>query len=81
MHIQLPWEQIRTKSWRNFMAKPPEFPGGKGGSMHMFDKEVNFMGGHGIVGGQIPLGAGIGFAEQYKGYQKSVYLLYGRWRS
>ncbi len=44
---------------------------GKGGSMHMFDKEVNFMGGHGIVGGQIPLGAGIGFAEQYRG-TKSV---------
>lgn len=40
---------------------------GKGGSMHMFDKEVNFMGGHGIVGGQIPLGTGIGFAEKYKG--------------
>lgn len=40
---------------------------GKGGSMHMFDKEVGFMGGHGIVGGQIPLGAGIGFAEMYKG--------------
>lgn len=40
---------------------------GKGGSMHMFDKKVHFMGGHGIVGGQIPLGAGIGFAEQYKG--------------
>jgi pyruvate dehydrogenase E1 component alpha subunit len=40
---------------------------GKGGSMHMFDKEVHFMGGHGIVGGQIPLGAGIGFAEQYRG--------------
>lgn len=38
---------------------------GKGGSMHIFDKDVNFMGGHGIVGAQIPLGAGIGFAEKY----------------
>ncbi|MGI4740158.1 MAG: pyruvate dehydrogenase (acetyl-transferring) E1 component subunit alpha [Janthinobacterium lividum] len=38
---------------------------GKGGSMHMFDKEVGFMGGHGIVGAQIPLGAGIAFAEKY----------------
>ena len=38
---------------------------GKGGSMHMFDKEHNFFGGHGIVGGQIPLGAGIAFAEKY----------------
>jgi pyruvate dehydrogenase E1 component alpha subunit len=38
---------------------------GKGGSMHMFDKELNMMGGHGIVGGQIALGAGIAFAERY----------------
>ncbi|MFZ2905962.1 MAG: pyruvate dehydrogenase (acetyl-transferring) E1 component subunit alpha [Cyclobacteriaceae bacterium] len=38
---------------------------GKGGSMHMFDKEHNFLGGHGIVGGQVPLGAGIAFAEKY----------------
>ncbi|MCO5937403.1 pyruvate dehydrogenase (acetyl-transferring) E1 component subunit alpha [Mucilaginibacter sp. RB4R14] len=40
---------------------------GKGGSMHMFDKENHFYGGHGIVGGQIPMGAGIAFAEKYKG--------------
>ena len=38
---------------------------GKGGSMHMFDKAVGFMGGHGIVGGQVPMGAGIAFAEKY----------------
>ena len=40
---------------------------GKGGSMHMFSKENHFYGGHGIVGGQIPLGAGIAFAEKFKG--------------
>ncbi|NCD68628.1 pyruvate dehydrogenase (acetyl-transferring) E1 component subunit alpha [Mucilaginibacter agri] len=40
---------------------------GKGGSMHMFDAENKFFGGHGIVGGQIPLGAGIAFAEKYAG--------------
>jgi len=38
---------------------------GKGGSMHMFSKEFNCFGGHGIVGGQIPLGAGIAFADKY----------------
>lgn len=40
---------------------------GKGGSMHMFSAEHNFFGGHGIVGAQIPMGAGIAFAEKYKG--------------
>lgn len=50
---------------------------GKGGSMHMFDKEVNFMGGHGIVGAQIPLGAGIGFAEQYKGTKNLCICYFG----
>jgi pyruvate dehydrogenase E1 component alpha subunit len=40
---------------------------GKGGSMHMFSAQHNFFGGHGIVGAQIPLGAGIAFAEKYRG--------------
>lgn len=47
------------------MAKETGVSKGKGGSMHMFDKEVGFMGGHGIVGGQVPLGAGIAFAEKF----------------
>ncbi|MDQ3073941.1 MAG: pyruvate dehydrogenase (acetyl-transferring) E1 component subunit alpha [Bacteroidota bacterium] len=48
---------------------------GKGGSMHMFSAEHGFFGGHGIVGAQIPLGAGIAFAEKYKG-TKNVCLTY-----
>src|SRR5229473_3410604 len=39
---------------------------GKGGSMHLFDAEVNFLGGHAIVGGQIPLATGVAFASKYK---------------
>ncbi|MEX0856045.1 MAG: pyruvate dehydrogenase (acetyl-transferring) E1 component subunit alpha [Gemmatimonadota bacterium] len=41
--------------------------GGKGGSMHIFGADVGFMGGHGIVGGQIPLATGIGWAIRYRG--------------
>ena len=39
---------------------------GKGGSMHLFDKNVGFLGGHGIVGGHIPLAAGVGWAIKYR---------------
>jgi pyruvate dehydrogenase E1 component alpha subunit len=49
------------------MAKSTGISKGKGGSMHIFDKEHNFFGGHGIVGGQVPLGAGIAFADKYLG--------------
>jgi pyruvate dehydrogenase E1 component alpha subunit len=40
---------------------------GKGGSMHLFSRERNFLGGHGIVGGHIPLATGVGFAIKYRG--------------
>ena len=50
---------------------------GKGGSMHFFDKERNFLGGHGIVGAQIPMGTGIAFAEKYKGTQNVTFVSFG----
>jgi pyruvate dehydrogenase E1 component alpha subunit len=40
---------------------------GKGGSMHLFDSNVNFLGGHGIVGGHVPVATGVGFAIKYRG--------------
>jgi pyruvate dehydrogenase E1 component alpha subunit len=50
---------------------------GKGGSMHYFSKEHRFFGGHGIVGGQIGLGAGIAFADQYNGNDRVTVAMFG----
>src|ERR1051325_4354878 len=50
---------------------------GKGGSMHFFGKDVNFYGGHGIVGAQIGTGAGLAFAEQYRGTDNVVLCYFG----
>jgi pyruvate dehydrogenase E1 component alpha subunit len=50
---------------------------GKGGSMHFFSKEQNYFGGNGIVGAQIPIGTGIGFAEKYKGTDNFCVTMFG----
>ncbi len=50
---------------------------GKGGSMHMFDKELGFLGGHAIVGGQIPLATGTAFASKYQGTDQVTLCFFG----
>lgn len=50
---------------------------GKGGSMHFFGKDVNFFGGHGIVGAQIGTGAGLAFAEKYRDTDNVVLCFFG----
>jgi len=50
---------------------------GKGGSMHMFSREKNFYGGHGIVGAQVPLGTGLAFANKYRGNQNVSFTYFG----
>lgn len=50
---------------------------GKGGSMHMFSKEKNFFGGHGIVGAQVPIGAGLAFSDKYKGTKSVTFTYFG----
>ncbi len=62
---------VRGISARAVMAelfgKSTGCSGGKGGSMHLFDAEKRFMGGHGIVGGHLPLATGLAFAIKYRG--------------
>ena len=50
---------------------------GKGGSMHMFSKEKNFYGGHGIVGASVPLGSGLAFANKYRGNDRVCLTYFG----
>lgn len=50
---------------------------GKGGSMHMFSKEKHFYGGHGIVAAQVPLGAGLAFADKYKDNGRVTFTYFG----
>jgi pyruvate dehydrogenase E1 component alpha subunit len=50
---------------------------GKGGSMHMFSKEKHFYGGHGIVGAQVPIGAGLAFADKYLGNDRVTFTYFG----
>ncbi|MGQ9863403.1 MAG: pyruvate dehydrogenase (acetyl-transferring) E1 component subunit alpha [Bacteroidia bacterium] len=59
------------------MGKETGCSKGKGGSMHMFSKEHNFLGGHGIVGGQIGIGTGVAFAIQYRQENKICVTLFG----
>lgn len=51
--------------------------GGKGGSMHLFDKDVGFLGGHAIVGSHIPLAAGAGFAIKYRSTEQVSVCFFG----
>jgi pyruvate dehydrogenase E1 component alpha subunit len=51
--------------------------GGKGGSMHLFDRKLNFLGGHGIVGGHIPIATGVGFAIAYRGGDQVCVCFFG----
>ena len=50
---------------------------GKGGSMHMFSKEKHFYGGHGIVGAQVPIGAGLAFADKYLENNRLTFTYFG----
>lgn len=71
----------RGMSARSVMAelfgKAAGCSGGKGGSMHLFDAERGFLGGHGIVGGHIPLAAGMAFAAKYRGTDQVAVCFFG----
>ena len=72
---------VRGLSSRAVMAelygKGTGCSGGKGGSMHLFDTEKRFMGGHGIVGGHLPLATGLAFAIKYRGGDEVCVCFFG----
>ena len=51
--------------------------GGRGGSMHIFDRENRFMGGYGVVGGNLPLAAGLGLSSEYRGTEEATVCMFG----
>ncbi len=53
------------------------YSAGKGGSMHMFSKDKDFYGGHGIVGANVPLGAGLAFSDKYRGNDRVTFTYFG----
>jgi pyruvate dehydrogenase E1 component alpha subunit len=59
------------------MGKVTGTSGGKGGSMHLFDVSKGFMGGHAIVGGQMPLASGLALAIKYRGEDRAVLCIFG----
>ena len=75
------WQVTRGDSMQNVLGElMGKFCGpakGKGGSMHMYRAHNNFFGGNGIVGAQVPLGAGLAFAHKYKGDGGCCFALYG----
>ena len=66
-----------NQAMAELFGKKTGIVGGKGGSMHFFSKENNYFGGNGIVGAQIPIGAGIGFAEKYRGTDNLCVTMFG----
>ena len=65
------------KIMAELMGKATGTSGGKGGSMHLFDVSKGFMGGHAIVGGQMPLASGLALAIKYRGEDRAVLCVFG----